>query len=96
MSDLLSDRFLSNPEGLTVRQIKAHIAGWPDETPEGEPTRAMMILASDTAENGYLYVPVGEITEVSVEGESCHLMVLPQRSVGKLLHGAHHDDRGSA
>lgn len=84
---LLSPRFLSNPEGLTVRQIKAHIANWPDETPDGEPTRALMVLMDDNSEEGFYYVPVGELSEVHVQGEPSHLMVLPQAAVGKMLYG---------
>lgn len=92
MSDLLSDRYLSCPEGLTVRQIKEHIAQWPDETPDGQPARALMVLCDQIHDGRYLYVPIGEITEVHLNGTSHHMMVLPQQAVGKLLHGTHDDD----
>ena len=93
MSDLLSDRYLANPEGLTVRQLKAHIATWPDETPEGKPTLAMMVLVSD--DSGVAYVPIGEVTEVHSNETKGHMIVLPQRAVGKLLYGAtHHSNAG--
>lgn len=92
MSDLLSDRYLSCSEGLTVRQIKQHIASWPDETPEGVPTRALMIVMSDAADGTYMYVPIGEVTEVTMNGSHHHLMVLPQNSVGKLIYGVQDND----
>ena len=96
MSDLLSRRYLSNPEGLTVRQLKAHIADWPDETPDGVPTRALMVLVDQSDAGEYLYVPVGEATEVHVNGETDHLILMPQKLVGKLLHGTHNPNGGSA
>ena len=88
MSDLLSPRYLSCREGLTVRQIKAHIKDWPDETSEGFPTRVVMVLIDPTKEdNGIVYVPMGEISELHINGEDGHMIVLPTRAVGKILHG---------
>lgn len=98
MSDLLSDRYLSCREGLTVRQIKAHVATWPDETANGDPTRAHMVLVDPTAEDdGVIYVPIGEITEVHINGEMGHMMVMPTQSVGKIIHGEpdYHENPGT-
>ena len=85
MSDLLSDRYLSCREGLTVRQIKEHLADWPEEDQFGEPSRVLMALIKP--ESGRtLYVPVGEVTEVSMNGSVPHLMILPNNAVSEMLH----------
>ena len=93
MSDLISDRYLSCREGLTVRQIKEHLADWPEEDQFGEPSRVLMALMKP--ENGRtMYVPVGEVTEVSMNGSVPHLMFLPSHAVTEMLHvGTDHPDR---
>lgn len=90
MSDLLSDRYLSCREGLTIRQIKDHIAEWPDEDQFGEPARVLMSLTKP--EDGeVMWVPVGEITEVRLNGSLHHLMILPCKTVAEMLQAETND-----
>ena len=84
MSDLISDRYLSCREGLTVRQIKEHLADWPEEDQFGEPSRVLMSLMRPDGSQT-LYVPVGEVTEVTLNGSTPHLMVLPVHAVTEML-----------
>lgn len=51
-----------------------------------------MIVMSDAADGTYMYVPIGEVTEVTMNGSHHHLMVLPQNSVGKLIYGVQDND----